>query len=126
MGVRDETGEITIGIEQGVIKARDFKRKASIEERWSRDKVLGIRGVPWEPVPGKGESELSVQVHLPTEREEPKPVEEGTERREIRRRVRIRREDVMKYGYTIGCPGCQAVSRNAPAQKPHRGVQGED
>ena len=72
--------------------------------------------MPWEPVLGKGGTEIPVQVHMPTEREEPKPVEEGVEKREIRRRIRIRREDVIKYGYTIGCPGCQAVSRNAPAQ----------
>ena len=38
-----------------------------------------MKGTPWEPVPGKGESEFAVRVHLPVEAEEPKPVEPGEE-----------------------------------------------
>ena len=116
LGVRDETGEIIIGTDQGVIKARDFKRRGSDQERWSAEAVLGIKGVPWEPVPGRAQDEVPVRVYLPQESEPPQPVDLGSERPEVRRRVYIRREDVIKYGFTIGCPGCQAVSRNAPSQ----------
>merc|ERR1711951_16966 len=34
----------------------------------------------------------------------------------IKRRARITREEVAKAGFTVGCPGCRAISRNAPAQ----------
>merc|ERR1711951_156146 len=34
----------------------------------------------------------------------------------IKRRARITREEVAKVGFTVGCPGCRAISRNAPAQ----------
>ena len=33
LGVRDETGEVVIGTPMGVVKARDFKRIATKEER---------------------------------------------------------------------------------------------
>ena len=36
--------------------------------------------------------------------------------REVRRRAIITRDEVLKAGFTIGCPGCRAISRNAPSQ----------
>ena len=31
------------------------------------------------------------------------------------RRLRIKKADLEKYGYTVGCPGCRAANRGAPA-----------
>ena len=42
IGVREESGELIIGTEKGVIKARAFRRKASEKERWSQENVKGI------------------------------------------------------------------------------------
>ena len=116
LGVRDETGEVIIGTPQGVVKARDFKRRGSLEERWCMQKLSEIKGSPWEPIPGHLEAEIPVKVHFPPEAEAPRPVDPGIERPEIRRRMRIRREDIVRLGYTVGCHGCIAVSRNVPAQ----------
>ena len=52
LGVRDETAEIIIGTDSGAVKARDFKRIADKQERWSKEAVLGMKGTPWEPTPG--------------------------------------------------------------------------
>ena len=32
-----------------------------------------------------------------------------------RRRCRIRKEDLEKFGYTAGCPGCRAANRGTTA-----------
>ena len=46
LGVRDESGEIIVGTPVGVVKARDFKRLPSVEERWKSECVLGVQGSP--------------------------------------------------------------------------------
>ncbi len=33
----------------------------------------------------------------------------------IRRRFRIKKDDLEKYGYTAGCPGCRAANRGTAA-----------
>ena len=47
LGVNDTSGEIRIGTGEGVVPARDMRRRARDEERWQADKVKGIIGVPW-------------------------------------------------------------------------------
>ena len=32
------------------------------------------------------------------------------------RRLRISRQDIEKYGFTVNCPGCRAVNRGQAAQ----------
>ena len=33
----------------------------------------------------------------------------------VRRRLRIKKDDLEKFGYTTGCPGCRAVNRGTTA-----------
>ena len=78
---------------------------------------MKMKGTPWEPIPGTLDDAIPVHVRMPEE--ESKPAEAGipTEpQREIKRRARITREEVARAGFTVGCPGCRAVSRNAPSQ----------
>ena len=78
-----------------------------------------MRGTPWEPTPGVKTDAIPVHIKLPEEEGNPKPEEAGNlgePPKEIRRRARITREEVTKAGFTVGCPGCRAISRNAPAQ----------
>ena len=44
IGVRDESGEVNIGTEHGVIKARAFKRRSEGEQRWSWKSLKDHRG----------------------------------------------------------------------------------
>ena len=72
-------------------------------------------GVPWEPYPGaKGGCELRSKVRLPIERAEFTETVKGKSDY-TRRRFRIRKDDLQKFGYTAGCPVCRAVNRGATA-----------
>ena len=114
LGLRDESGEIIIGTEEGCVKARDFKRLSDENERWDAVKFNKMRGSPWEPVPGRGSTELRVNVHIPTSSEEPIPHETGREGGV--HRFRIMRDDIKRFGLMPMCPGCTAVNRGEPAQ----------
>ena len=116
LGVRDESAEVIIGTCTGVVKARNFKRLGSLEERWNKDALLSVVGTPWEPVPGKQSDALPVRIKLPEEGSAPDPVNLGEPAPEIRRRARITRADVLRFGFTQGCPGCTAISRGAVSQ----------
>ncbi len=52
MAVRTESGESLIGTNEGVAKARDFRRKAESAGRWSVADFGKFVGVTWEPYPG--------------------------------------------------------------------------
>ena len=92
-------------------------RYANKEDRWSKSKVLETVGTPWQPVPGRPEDAVPVRVRFSESSDEPtKPVEEGMRQEPTRRRTRITREDVKKFGYSLNCPGCRAISRGAPAE----------
>ena len=68
LGVRMESGESLIGTTEGVVKARDFRRKAENGGRWSTADFDKFVGVPGEPYPGaKGGFELRSKVRLPAE-----------------------------------------------------------
>ena len=115
LGMRLETGESVIGTDLGVVKCRDIKRLGSSDERWNRDRLLAVQGTPWEPTLGKVDDRIPVRVHMPEEGE-PAPIETGVERAIVSRRASIHRHDIIRFGYTHNCPGCQAISRNAPSQ----------
>ena len=71
LGIRDRSGESIIGTPEGVVKARDFRRKGVLTERWNRDEINGFRGLPWEPIPGKeGDYEIRVKVNMPDQSQE--------------------------------------------------------
>ena len=110
-----ESGESLIGTDGGVVKARDFRRKAENGGRWSVAEFDKFVGVPWEPYPGaKGGFELRSKVRLPTEHAEFTEIVRGKNEC-TRRRFRIKKDDLEKFGYTTGCPGCRAVNRGTTA-----------
>ena len=115
LGVRLESGESVIGTNEGVVKARDFRRKSDENERWNVERFNQFVGVPWEPVPGRsGDIEIKSKVRLPTEPDElTKPVRgrDGW----APRRFHIQRGDVKRHGFTTNCPGCRAINRGERA-----------
>ena len=52
LGHLDVTGELRIGTELGVVKARDMRRYADPAVSWDVEFIFGIKGTPWQPVPG--------------------------------------------------------------------------
>ena len=106
-----------IGTVASIIKARDFRRLASAEERWSPQRIRSVAGTPWEPKLGRMDDTIPVRVHTPEEGDDiAKPPEAEDNKEPSKRRARITREDIVRLGFTLGCPGCKAISRNAPAQ----------
>jgi hypothetical protein len=69
LGIRDESGEAIIGTDEGVMKCRTIKRKGTKEERWDLGQVEKMKGVPWEPEPGREEVEIGVRLRAWSERE---------------------------------------------------------
>ena len=117
LGIRDETGEAIVGTREGMVKCRDFCRKPIEEDRWDAKKFDEFRGSPWEPVPGKTGMKIRTQIVIS---EDSTPVTTPVVVREELgpRRLRVRRDDLLRYGFTAGCPGCRAMNRGT-AQMAH-------
>ena len=60
MGVREESGEILIGTEEGVVKARTWNKKATEAERWDVSKLREFKGTPCEPEPGRENIQIGI------------------------------------------------------------------
>ena len=118
LGVKDNSGEAIIGTSKGVVKARDWKHQATHQERWNTDVILGVKGTPWEPVPGSNRLELLPQIAVPNDAidiipapTEPVPV--------TVRRMPIFKRDVMRIGLTPGCNGCMAAMADSNYARDH-------
>ena len=76
--------------------------------------LRGVRGVPWCPDPQVG-AEVEVAVApAPLVREVDLPPDPPPAAAPEPRRVYIRRVELMKHGFTPGCPGCEAVHSGTP------------
>ncbi len=113
------SGESILGTEEGEVNARDFRRKPENGGRWSVEDFDKFKGVPWEPGPGaEGGYELKSKVKLPTEPSEVTRGVQGTEDF-APSRLRIRKEDLVKFGYTADCSACRAANRGRTTTTGH-------
>ena len=111
MGIRDESGEYVIGTANGFCKVRTIRRKGSEEDRWNWEEFLEIRGLPWEPTPGRPGTEMTSRIGGARSSEEVPERNQGEDREPIKRAFRIEKGDVKRHGVTVGCQGCtKAVS----------------
>lgn len=102
---------------QGRSRVQQAIRRINSERRWSKEDVLGVRGVAWhrdleleEPTQRDGRvlpSGPSADVSGIPAQSDPKI-----------RRMRLRREDFEAHGFTTGCQGCRAIIRHVGPQ-PH-------
>ena len=110
LGVLDDSGKKVIGTPEGCIKVRSVKKKPE-PERWNREFVATIRGVPWEVIPGHPDREIKSRAIFDrdvTLEGAPKSMEEPEEHI---KRIYITKKDLDKYGRTEGCHGCRASLR---------------
>ncbi len=106
VGVVNRSGEHVVLTEEGAARTPHVRRKPE-DERW-RSRILDkVKGVPWEPVPGKGTLQIPVKVDIP-ETERDMAGGENEERVVERRRPKIIKQDVEKLGPT---PGCNAYTK---------------
>ena len=75
-----------------------------------------MRGTPWQPTPGRDSVEIVCKIHIPLD-ESPitDPLDEGREEGGAKR-AKIMKEDLRRFGYTVGCQGCRAAVRGKTAQ----------
>ena len=114
LGIALHSNDIMVGRENGSVGlARSFRR---LPESQRVDVMLhrGVRGVPWCPDPQVG-AEVAVAVApAPLVREVDLPPDPPPAAAPEPRRVYIRRVELMKHGFTPGCPGCEAVQAGTP------------
>ena len=109
-----------------------MQSKEELWKRWDKEAITTMEGTPQKPNPDK------VGLHIPT-RIAPKPgeLESGAapggvapEENEgipeappipepLTRRMPITHKEIEKYGYTEGCPGCDAKRRGEIARRGH-------
>ena len=117
--------ETIIGIEHGVTKCRTINRLSN-EERWQKELVNNMKGVPWEFVPGRRGQHIPVEIQpdgrIFDEHEENQLVLGGggeeviDEADEIDLRskvhlIHISRTAITKYGPIEGCPACNWLNK---------------
>jgi len=115
LGSRSKSGEHFVGVEEGVMRCRDLSR-LSEDRRWDIEMIEKIKGTPWAPL--GGEMQLEVPTNIPTEKLEPKQVEEYRSDLNIKRMM-LRRTDVEKFGPTTGCGGCRAALEGRGRRQNH-------
>ena len=105
-----------IGTDNGVVRARSIWRRP-YSERWSAEKVKGMRGTPMQPDHSKNTTRVPVKINMPFP-DMPLPEEIRTEKRNpVRRRMKITAADLERDGYTEGCPGCENSRRGLYARE---------
>ena len=109
LGIREESGEVIIGTDEGCIKCRTIRRKSSDAERYNVELFMNMKGVPWEPEPGRPGIEIRTKVRLPTEELDIVKPANTVEREKRIRRARITPEDIRELGDTPNCKGCEAI-----------------
>ena len=119
LGVKGSTGEIMVGDKRGVWVTRTTRRKPE-SERWDRQNLEMIVGVPWKPNEGDAKAggeglDGGVRI-MDKEYRERLEEREKEEHAPVPRRMYIRKEDLEKFGYTVKCPGCVSVLRNTTRQ----------
>ena len=117
------TQETIIGTCHGVVKCRIVSR-LSDEEKWGARQITGLRGTPWEPVPGKGDKRIPVAidsqgsgVQVTDDQDEDQatrePVDDESEPIQFRGgpdKFHVSRKAIDKYRPTDGCPACTSIS----------------
>ena len=77
-----------------------------------------LRGVPWRPTYNSDDPEIPVVIAAEPEEADDFPEVQRPERRQSDKRppsLYIKKADLIKYGYTKGCKGCNAARGNLRA-----------
>ena len=114
LGMVEESGEIIVGNDEGVKKGQSWARKPE-DSRWDGKLLEEMKGVPWEPIPGRGMIQIKSKTVIPGESQGDEILDEPLLRDMVPRRLKITKYDLRKYGLTVDCPGCIAANRGLVA-----------
>ena len=100
------------GTPDGVQPARAIKMVPEIDA-WDIELLLAVKGLPWDHL----RADPAARIRLPAPEVHVLPPPVGEPAGPGARRVYIRRDvEIRKYGVTIGCPGCTAITAGTTAQ----------
>ena len=116
LGMRNNSAESFIANADGVFRAREVRRLEP-QSRWGKEAINNVIGFLWRMAYGRW------TVYRPEIREysipiPPLPFEGARIQRE-----RITKQDIEKFGATVGCQGCNAIKDNKMAQGTFRSLQ---
>ena len=116
VGLSPGTTEYLIATEMGIISCATMRRMP--DEMAYDKKCLEIVKVGYRDYVCEGASSTNprIRMALPMPKNyDPAPMSEPA----VPRRMRIRPEDLQQHGYTIGCPGCEAVQTGSSIRRNH-------
>ena len=120
LGMDLRSGEVIIGTKSVIVHARTIRRRLE-DARWDAEEALSIKGTPWDPTPGVDPELIPTAVRgppIPDEEVKPPELEPGM----VGRRTPIRKADVVKFGYTAGCPACAQLEAGDATRMGHNEV----
>ena len=105
-----------VGDKNGVWKTRSVQRKP-LSQRWAEGALEVVKHVPWRVSDNDPnvDGEKLVVEDLGRQMLEPEVAKE-IEAVFVPHRIMIKKEDLEKYGYSAGCPGCKAILRGTARQ----------
>ena len=112
VGVNPRTSESLIANSSGVFRARTVKRLPE-DDRWDGNAISEIKGLPWDFRTAEA-PEAEIRIEPTTEDIPPVP--------EIEIKVRkfyVMKQDIIDFGFTPGCSGCNAIARRLTTKPPH-------
>ena len=115
-GVGMGAADYAIGTPEGVKAGRAIKLVPEVDA-WDVELLLAVKGLPWD----RRRADPSATVRLPITTmpaESMLPPPPCAAPVPNARRVYIRKDvEIRKYGVTLGCPGCMAITAGGPSDK---------
>ena len=62
LGIREESGEYIVGTDGGVLKCRAIRARGAKRDSWNWEEFVKMKGVPWEPIPGRPNIEIKTRI----------------------------------------------------------------
>ena len=111
LGISPRTSESLAGTPDGAFRTRVVRRLEE-SKRWDAEAIENIKGTPWDPCSQEeAQTFIDENPQMPTEIPDPPEVEIKV------RRMKIKKDDVRRFGYTQGCAGCVAIAaRETPSR----------
>ena len=107
LGIREESGEMIIGIKEGVERTGTIKRLGGMDERWVMPNLDVVNKYPWE-VEVVEERAKGVTIDGGGREEDQDTKEDASSRPKVYH-APITTRDIKKHGGTQGCQGCRKV-----------------
>ena len=107
LGMKETTSEYLVGTNKGVVRTRSIKLKPP-SEQYDWEFLKDMVGFPWQPTPkDSAVTDIPTVIMEPTSagaHVEKSPLPEDP----VPRQLCVNKGLLVKYGYTEGCPGCDA------------------